>query len=303
MLAILLVCLYSLEAALYLGAGVLAVRFAEWRPVSVAALAVAFALGWRFVLVLLLFAISWLRRSRAAHVARLSALPRLSLLLGEYIAFLRAFCWLQPLERFWRTPEPQAPAEGAPAAVLFIHGFLCNGGLWQPAIRYLVRHGIQHAYTINLEPPFGSLNRHGRQVAHYVERICRRHGCERVVLVGHSMGGLAARASLRERGMSRRVAKVIAIGTPHHGTLHAWFSPGRNVAQLRPGNAWLAKLNATDSPAPVTNIYALQDNLVAPQDSARLENAKNIGLSGIGHIALCFSPRVHALLYRELMSA
>lgn len=302
MLAILLVCLYFMEAVLYLGAGVLAVRFLGWRPLPVAGLALASALGWRFVLVLLMFAISWFKRTRVAHLVTLSALPRLSLLLGEYIAFLRAYLWLQPFERFWRIPEPQATAEGAPAAVLFIHGFLCNGGVWRPAIRCLHRKGIHHAYTINLEPPFGAINRHGRQVADYVEMISRQHGCARIVLVGHSMGGLAARASLREPGMARRVAKVITIGTPHHGTVHARLAPGANVAQVRPGSAWLAQLNRADPPVPISNIYAFHDNLVAPQDSARLENAKNIGLAGVGHIALCFSPRVHALLHRELLS-
>ena len=71
------------------------------------------------------------------------------------------------------------------------------------------------------------------------------------MIVAHSMGGLVARAYLRRHG-GAQVARVITLGTPHHGTALANLAPGSNARQMsRPGgqpNAWLAQLAASETP-------------------------------------------------------
>ena len=91
-------------------------------------------------------------------------------------------------------------------------------------------------------PPLASIDVFADQVAAKVDAILAATGAARVAIVGHSMGGLVARAYLRRYG-SHKVSLVMTLGTPHHGSVHAWLFPGTSLAQLRPGNAWLAELN------------------------------------------------------------
>jgi triacylglycerol lipase len=42
-----------------------------------------------------------------------------------------------------------------------------------------------------------------------------------LIVVEHSMGGLAIRRYLQSEHHGGRISKVITVGTPHHGTLYA----------------------------------------------------------------------------------
>jgi triacylglycerol esterase/lipase EstA (alpha/beta hydrolase family) len=151
-------------------------------------------------------------------------------------------------------------------------------------------------------PPFASIDVFADQVATKVDAILRATGAARVALVGHSMGGIVARAYLRRHGPAR-TASVLTIGAPHHGSVHAWLFPGICLGQLRPGNDWLAELNRAESaPSPVRmlSLWSWHDSMVAPQTSARLAGAENIEVIGIGHNALLGDPRIYALVAEEL---
>ena len=87
------------------------------------------------------------------------------------------------------------------------------------------------------------------------------------------MGGLVARAYLRKHG-GAKVRRVITIGTPHQGSVHAYLVAGTSLSQLRPGNAWLGALPppAPGMP-PIVSLWSWHDSMVAPQTSARLDGA------------------------------
>lgn len=53
---------------------------------------------------------------------------------------------------------------------------------------------------------------------------------ERIVVVGHSMGGLDARYMISKLGMADRVAALLTVTTPHRGTTYADWAI-RNVGQ------------------------------------------------------------------------
>jgi triacylglycerol esterase/lipase EstA (alpha/beta hydrolase family) len=116
------------------------------------------------------------------------------------------------------------------------------------------------------------------------------------------MGGLVARAYLRQRGPAR-IERIITIGTPHHGSLFARGLVGRCLAQMRLGNAWLAELNRDEAkppPVPMTSIWSRHDSLVAPQASAELACAENVPLVGVGHNALLGDRQVMELVIRAI---
>ena len=124
------------------------------------------------------------------------------------------------------------------------------------------------------------------------------------MVVGHSMGGLVARACLRDPAARARIARIVTLGTPHHGSVLARWGPGRNARQMRPGSAWLAALNAQGpAPVPLVSVFSWHDNFVAPQDSPLLAGAQNVALAGIGHLSLVFSDAVARRVAAEALAA
>jgi triacylglycerol esterase/lipase EstA (alpha/beta hydrolase family) len=106
-----------------------------------------------------------------------------------------------------------------------------------------------------------------------------------LTLIAHSMGGLVARAYLRKYGAAR-VKQLITLGSPHHGTHHAYLARGTNGRQMRPGNAWLQALGRTKVDVPLTSIYSVYDTMISPQDSSRMPEATNVEISDMGHVTM-----------------
>jgi hypothetical protein len=92
------------------------------------------------------------------------------------------------------------------------------------------------------------------------------------------------------------------VGTPHHGTAQARAVSllGRNLRQMRLDSRWLAELNSTPPPVPITNVWSHHDNIVSPQDSCMLPGARNLALAGIGHLEMAIAPRVRELIMEEI---
>jgi triacylglycerol lipase len=55
---------------------------------------------------------------------------------------------------------------------------------------------------------------------------------QRVNVIAHSMGGLDARYAISQLGLADRVASLVTIGSPHHGTPLADFPLSRATARL-----------------------------------------------------------------------
>ena len=142
------------------------------------------------------------------------------------------------------------------------------------------------------------------QLAAKVEEICAITKAERVVIVAHSLGGLVSRAYIAGGAGRERVAKLITLGSPHHGTKMARLGIGHNVRQMFYGNDWLAQLadgeRERPSGIPLTCLYTENDDLVCPSESGRLPGAKNIALRGVGHVSLLFSTQVAELVAEEI---
>lgn len=245
----------------------------------------------------------WHSRRVAGGAAppRLGAGAAARLFVGELGANLRTSSWgmLRP-----RLSVPAAPGRNS-LPVLLIHGYVCNRGFWAPLSGQLAQAGVVHG-AVDLEPVNAGIDDVVPLVAQAIDELLAQAGAGQVVIVAHSMGGLVARAYLRRHG-GAQVARVITLGTPHHGTALANLALGSNARQMsRPGgrpNAWLAQLDADESPgtrALITSIYSQHDNIVAPQDSARLPGARNSAYAGLGHVALASDPRVLRQVLSEI---
>lgn len=217
--------------------------------------------------------------------------------LREWLAHLALFVVIQPFERAWMGDD--ASGRGAPGVpVLLIHGYMCNRGAWWWIRRKLAARRFVVA-TINLEPPHGGIDRFGDQLHARIEALCADTGAAEVALVGHSMGGLAARAYLRGHGAAR-VARLVTLASPHHGTWLARFGLGQDAREMEPDSAWIRSLELADPGVPMLSVWSPADNFVAPQDSSRLAGAREKVVPALGHLAMLFSPRVLQILLDEL---
>jgi triacylglycerol esterase/lipase EstA (alpha/beta hydrolase family) len=251
-----------------------------------------------FVLVTIWFALSWIWRTPRPPEARLGFSATLRLYVTE-IWTVAASWLLMVLHRLLIHDPAPAPAQ---RPVVLVHGVLVNDGVWLSLRRFLARNGVAPIYTINYGPPLADIEWFAEQLHARIEEIRAAAGAERLVLVAHSMGGLVARAYLRRFGAGR-VAKLITIGAPHHGSVLAWSFPGTCLAQMRPGNPWLTDLNRDENsaaPVPITSIWSRHDSMVAPQASSVLGNAENIALVGIAHNALLGDREVMELVERAI---
>src|SRR3954469_12570636 len=136
--------------------------------------------------------------------------------------------------------------------VVFIHGYVCNRGLWNPWMKRLLK--LDRAFVaVNLEPVFTSIDDYIPLVERAVHRIEAATGLAPVI-VAHSMGGIVARAWLRSRAAHRRsdgteeAARLITIGTPHRGTWLARLAMAPNVRQMRVDSEWMRTLAAREPP-------------------------------------------------------
>ena len=128
------------------------------------------------------------------------------------------------------TPARRATHE---VAIVLVHGYLCLSrtsywhGLW-PLRRDLAAAGWP--VIAGRLPRTGPVAARAQHLARLVARLPYR----RLVLVGHSMGGLDARYAASRLDPHRRISHVVTIGTPHRGTAIADWAMRDTV--------WLSRL-------------------------------------------------------------
>jgi triacylglycerol esterase/lipase EstA (alpha/beta hydrolase family) len=260
-------------------------------PVQALALAVGILVLFRLLISGHNFWQSWRYRSATPSRYRPRPLDRCRLFLGEFRASMLTSSW----DMVRHGPGLHIAPEARGLPLLLLHGYGCNGGYWAPLSRRLRQAHISY-FAPDMQPAAdASLDDYVPLVQRAVTELCERSGSDRVIIVAHSMGGLVGRAYLREHG-SAQVARVITLGTPHHGTALASFGFGLNAQQMQRANAgahgasaWLTVLAAAESEsrrALFTSIFSHHDNIIAPQTSSYLPGAKNIEFGAIGHVAL-----------------
>jgi len=230
---------------------------------------------------------------------------------GEFVATLQIYGFQLP----WAFNPPQVlPAltgstgltglTGLTAArtpVLLVHGFVCNHRIWDKLSLALRRSG-HPTLALDMEPLFTSIDDYVPIIEQAVIDLQRQTGAAKVVLIGHSMGGLAIRSWMRSKGC-RRVAKVITLGTPHQGTLISSLAPTTNAAQMVWHSAWLQALQASETcetRALMHIAISLHDNIVYPQREQVLAGAELTVFEGLGHLRLCLDDHVIDWVLQQL---
>jgi triacylglycerol esterase/lipase EstA (alpha/beta hydrolase family) len=253
-----------------------------------------------FLIVFVWFALAWAFRADRPREVRLGLAGTLRLFWHEFITIAGN----APRMILYRVLMPDPPPARAELPVLLVHGVLCNAGVWHAFARWAERKGIGPIYSLSYGPPLASIELFADQLAAKIDAILAATRAKRVVVIAHSMGGLVARAYLRRYG-GARLARIVTVGTPHEGSVHAWMAAGASLAQMRPGNPWLSALGAPqgDDLPPIVSIWSWHDSMVAPQTSSQIAFGDNIVLGGVAHNALLRDPEVFGRLAEEIERA
>lgn len=220
---------------------------------------------------------------------------------AEVLAGIVVFGWRQPFRSRSVQDRVDSSVNGGRRGVVLVHGYLCNRGFWLPWMRRLDALGVPFV-AVDLEPVFGSIDDYPPLIERAVQQLERSTGLAPMV-VAHSMGGLATRAWLRRYNADHRVAGVITIGTPHHGTWPARLAWTRNAREMRQHSRWIASLSAAETPsrrALFTCYFGHCDNIVFPAASATLPDATNVHLPGVAHVHMAGAPAVFDAMMARL---
>lgn len=238
------------------------------------------------------------RINRRDNVLRARPLQVLRAWIAESLIAPQVFCWRQP---FRSGAVPDAPQAIGRRGVVFVHGFVCNRGLWTPWLRHLRERGTPFV-AVNLEPVFGSIDDYVPVIEQAVQRVAAGTGMAPLI-VAHSMGGLAVRAWLAHSQGDERVHHVITIGTPHRGTFLGLAARSINTRQMHLGSDWLQQLAAREPPersARFTCFFGHCDNIVFPASTATLPGADNRHIAGCAHVQMAFHDDVFGEVDRWL---
>jgi triacylglycerol esterase/lipase EstA (alpha/beta hydrolase family) len=197
---------------------------------------------------------------------------------------LRPFGWPQP-----KLPKVEA---GERPPVILLHGLFQNRSclFW---LQYrLHAAGYKQIVSINT-PPWRDMEASTESLAKKVDELRINLKIDKVILVGHSMGGMIARNYVQNRGGSAYVHGMVTLGSPHHGSKLAPFALSSMGKTLLPGSVFLKDFNSVVWPeeTQAVSIYTRYDNIVLPAESGKMNGAQQIELDGMGHTSLLFHPR------------
>ena len=216
---------------------------------------------------------------------------------GEVAISLRNMYVDIPWRGGWRAVAPAQPR----GAILLVHGYGCNRGVWRGFLGWLGALGWT-VDAIDLSPPQASIADFGKQVLAGARSLCQRASVDRVVIIAHSMGGLAARSALRHDPQAP-IQHVITIATPHLGTYHARMGRGICATEMVPDGIWLTQLNAAlpvHDPSMFTCVASRHDNIVSPVAQGLLPGAESFVCERVGHMRLMFHPAARRYIAARL---
>jgi triacylglycerol lipase len=268
-----------------------AIYFAQsGRPAWGAVGAVLILAGYAVFLGVEFLLLAWVQESEP--VPSPSAAHLLKAWWGEVLSAPQVFCWRQPFRSNSEPDHLEVTAAGR-RGVVFVHGFVCNRGFWNPWMKRMRATGVPFV-AVNLEPLFDSISRYADTIDEAVRQVELVTGRPPVV-VAHSMGGLAVRAWLDKFDADRRVHRIITVGTPHSGTWLARYGRTVNSREMSLKSPWLAGL-AAQSPshrhALFICFYSNCDNIVFPASNATLPGADNRHIPATAHVHMAFQATV-----------
>lgn len=123
---------------------------------------------------------------------------------------------------------PQPLVEGKPLVIL-IHGLDCDGANWAPMANLLIDAGYQVAsFSYPADQPIAES---AALLQEHLDAVRQAYPNMTLDLIGHSMGGLVARAYIEGKDYAGGVRHLILIAPPNHGSSWARLQPALELVE------------------------------------------------------------------------
>jgi hypothetical protein len=200
-----------------------------------------------------------------------------------------------------RDLTPTLPSNITPTdtVVVVLHGLFATAGALRPLRNRIEQATHFKTASFSYEPGCNLTT-----VVARLRTLLRRlpPSCS-IHLVGHSMGGLAARYYVQVGEGDGRVHQTISLASPFHGSNIARYVPRRFCPDLEPGSAALRELlrhHPRADHVPHTSIASTHDQLVWPWHNAIYPHGTPIVVHARGHNTLLFDPCIASHVTRTL---
>ncbi len=168
-----------------------------------------------------------------------------------------------PSHVLWWCLKPESVGDGTP--VVLVHGLYHNASAWLVMRRRLKKAGYGNLHTYQYNSFTKDFDTAVDGLAEKLDQLLGTRPDGKVVLIGHSLGGLVCRRVAGDPKYNQRVACMVALGSPHRGSELAWFGGNRMARDLIPGRRIPRMVEEVPDPAcPKLAIYSLVDDFVFP---------------------------------------
>jgi len=169
-------------------------------------------------------------------------------------------------KRLWK-PSP-APSCVRPP-VLLVHGLYHNPSAWYLYKWWFRRCGYEKVFCLSyntLKYDFWQLAEQLKGAVLEASGLC---GAKPIILIGHSLGGLLARAVIADPQTAGLVRATVILGAPNHGSKLAALAAGRLGRSIHHNGPLVQSVNSLASPRtmPKLNLFSPLDNMVLPTSS------------------------------------
>jgi pimeloyl-ACP methyl ester carboxylesterase len=194
-----------------------------------------------------------------------------------------------------RAKVTQSPPRKADVGVLLVHGVGADRTQFRALSQALTRtHAWIDAFDYVTRTPFAET-----LAALEAAIVAARLKTDRLVLVGHSLGGLLLSRVLQDGDVPPHVAGFVAICAPLAGTTRGKLAPWKDLRGITPDGPFIRELVASRDKLdawgrPILTIGAARDAFLSPADSAFLPGHPTLRLEHSGHVASLFDVRTHA---------
>lgn len=197
------------------------------------------------------------------------------------------------IPRLWYPPCPPAPS--APA-VLLVHGLYHNASAWLLFKLHFKLSGFKNVYAFS----YSSWNTEFHSVAKSLEKRVDQVLCDcpnqRLMLVGHSLGGLLVRHYMGTGVRRDEILAAVTLGAPHQGSKLAALGLGRLSRTLLYRGPLVRRIESEDDAplSPCLSLYSPLDEFVTPMQGLRIQipGWEEKRTPPISHVAMLYHPWV-----------
>lgn len=190
--------------------------------------------------------------------------------------------------------------------VLLVHGLFHNSSAWITMKQRLREADIHNVHTYQYNSFWGEFPDAVEGLQRKLDSLIQASPDGKVLLVGHSLGGLVIRSAVGNPRFKGKIAGIVALGTPHGGSDLAAFATNPMGRGLVPGRIIMRLADlAPDPGCPKLAIYTPMDDFVFPLPTLyppKTDWQETI-CSPMGHVWMLYSQEVARYVVEFLKDA